>query len=552
MNKIEDIENERIKNSGKVTESHFDEEWHKDLLNKIEEEKSEQKELDKKKADELTETLFDDEKIPINDFIEKEKNKWKNEKEIVYNLIVNWYSRNDIIGSSLDNQTKEWIEKWKENTIKKHFLPNAFRFKDNKELDEKFLEIVKIVFSKWEKFDKVLKELPAKRAVTIEDIENWIESLNNPSNNYELNLAWEIFPDLDWTHSKEVFRYLKFDKETFSRTSKEHLPDWFDPEKAFENWKSIGLWIDDVHKMWYTWKWVSIAICDSNLKPHADINAKEHTIEWNAKNITDYFHASAVCGILTWKNTWIAPDADMYYFAEFQDNQKESWWNDLASALNKIYEKNKQLPDDKKIRVVSISGPLYGGEKTIDIVKKLEDSWVWVMCSEKFNLDFWFLDKKDSVWDPNDFNNYEISYPDEKQLKRIEMYSNSHLIKDKPLHDFYSKIKPVDELLFVNSWDRTVASPENETAYSHDSGSCTSWAIPVVSWYYTLACQADPTMTPKRFKQLASETATEVNANDTYRDFKRPSLWRIHTKSEKIKVINIKALIQRIEEDKNK
>ena len=552
MNKINNIENEETKNPDELAESHFNEDWHNKSMDTIEKEKNEQKESDMKRVGELTEKLFENEKIPVDDFIEKETEQWKNGEKIVYDLIINWYSRNDIINSSLDNQTKEWIKKWKENVVKKHFLPNAFRFKDNREIDEKFLEIVRIVFTKWEKFNKILKEIPAKRAVTIEDIENWIETLENPSNNYELSLTWEILPDLDWTYSKEVFRYLNFDKETFSRTSKEHFPDWFDPEKAFDNWKTIGLWIDDVHKMWYTWKWVSIAICDSNLEPHADINVKGHTIEWNAKNITDYFHASAVCGILVWKKTWIAPDADMYYFAEFQDNQKENWWNDLASALNKIYKKNKQLPNDKKIRVVSISGPLYGGEETKNIVKKLEDSWVWVMCSENFVLDFWFLDKKDSLWDPNDFNNYEISYPDERQLKRIEMYSNSYPVKNKLLHDFYSKIKPIDELLFVNSWDRTIASPENETAYTHDSGSCTSWAIPVVSWYYALACQADPTMTPKRFKQLASETATEVNANDTYRNFQRPSLGRIRIKNKKIKIINIKALIQKIEQEKNK
>ena len=555
MNEIGNIENEELITGEELAKSHFNEDWHNESMNKIEEEKNERKKSDMERVEELTKKLFENEKMPINDFIEKEIEQWKNGEEIVYNLIINWYSRNNIINSSLDNQIKEWIEIWKKNIVKKHFLPNAFRFKDNREIDEKLLEIVRIVFTKWENFNKILKQIPAKRAVTIEDIENWIKTLDNPSNNYELNLIWEILPDLDWTHSKEVFRYLNFDEETFSRTSKEHLPDWFDPEKAFDNWMTIGLWIDDVHKMWYTWKWVSIAVCDSNLKPHADINVKEHIIEWNAKNITDYFHASAVCGILAWKKTWIAPDADIYYFAEFQDNQKENWWNDLASALNKIYEKNKQLSNDKKIRVVSISGPLYGGEETEKIVKKLEDSWVWVLSWEAFITDFWFLDKKNPTWDPNDFNNYELSYPDKRQLEKIEAYTKNYSVKDEKdeiLHDFYGKIKPVNELLFVNSGDRTIPSTENETAYMHDSGSCTSWAIPVVSWYYTLACQADPTMTPKRFKQMASETAIEIESNGIYKNFQRPSLWRLPIEQNRIKVIDIKALIQKIEEEKNK
>jgi hypothetical protein len=33
------------------------------------------------------------------------------------------------------------------------------------------------------------------------------------------------------------------------------LPEWFDPKTVFENWKTIGLWIEDVRKMWYTGKW---------------------------------------------------------------------------------------------------------------------------------------------------------------------------------------------------------------------------------------------------------------------------------------------------------
>jgi len=43
-------------------------------MHEIAEKKSGQKELDKKRADELKENLFEDEKMPINDFIDNCRN----------------------------------------------------------------------------------------------------------------------------------------------------------------------------------------------------------------------------------------------------------------------------------------------------------------------------------------------------------------------------------------------------------------------------------------------------------------------------------------------
>ena len=301
--------------------------------------------------------------------------------------------------------------------------------------------------------------------------------------------------------------------------------------------------------MWYTWKWVSVTICDVPLKQHNDIKYKEYIGEKSGNKST--FHASAVTDILVWKQNGIAPDADLFFFSE--GTSEKSRWDIVKLNLKKILEKNKDLPNDKKIRVISISWPVLAFWKDcIDLVKQLEDSWVFVICSETFVFDFGFLDKKDSTWNPNDFSNYEVSFPDERQLKIIEEYSSipdDSNENDRRMYDFYKQIKPIEELLFVNSWDRTVADPTSETAYRHDSSSCTSWSIPAVAGYYTLAYQADPSMTPQKFKQLARETATIIDANDTYKEFQKPHLWRIPI-NKKIKIIDIKALIQKIEKEK--
>jgi len=90
MNKINDIENENIKNTDRLAESHFDNEWYNKSMNEIEEEKADQKESDKKRADELTKTLLENdnfykyenllkinpEQINLWDLIE-DLNKWE-------------------------------------------------------------------------------------------------------------------------------------------------------------------------------------------------------------------------------------------------------------------------------------------------------------------------------------------------------------------------------------------------------------------------------------------------------------------------------------------
>lgn len=514
MNRINSIENEEIKNP-EAGESHFDDEWHKELMDKIRDEKAKQKERDLAQVSGLNELLLKDEKMPINNFIEQYRKEWVNEEEIAKKLIIQWYSWDELMNSSISKEMKSILEGFKKEVVENPYR-YIFRFKDKEDLSNKYLDIMKEALVKNITFSDAVKSIPLKRAITMEDITNWERKLHekHPDAGYHIDLTWEILPDLDWSWSKEVFRYISFDDKTFSKTSKRHLPEWFEPKEIFEKGKSIGLWIDDVHKMWYTWKWVGVAICDWQLKPHKDIQTKQYIVEHNAGNMPEYFHASAVSSILAWKQTGIAPDSDLYFFAAKQNNGEEYWWDDLNSAFTKIIEKNKQLSDNEKIRVISISGWLYG-EWIRDLAMKLEDSWVWVLTSGDFFSDFWYLEKKDPMWDSDNFENYQ-----------------------------HSTWEP--DAIYVNSGDRTIANSIDENAYIHDPQACASWAVPVVAWYYVLACQADPTMTPKRFIKLARETSHEIDSTIRNEENGERS-----TETRKIKVLDIKTLIKTIEEERN-
>ena len=124
--------------------------------------------------------------------------------------------------------------------------------------------------------------------------------------------------------------------------------------------------------------------------------------------------------------------------------------------------------------------------------------------------------------DADDFNNYQINHPNDYE------------------HPEYG--------LYVTSGNRTVPDPTNETAYRHDSRASASWAIPVVAGYYALACQADPSMTPEKFKQLAAETA-RVQESTTWKNPRDQFEGRTE-ETVPIKIIDINALLQRIDEKK--
>lgn len=477
---------------------------------------------------------IEDEKKPINDFIEEKRKIWKEEFNssdcIVFDLIKSWYSWEDIMDSSLSDETKTRMENYKTNTINTEFSNQNFRFNNKEELEYKFFEIIQDMLTSNKHISEIIKDkFPLKRVITIDEIRRKEEDWRTKHKDFILNidLSWEILPDLDWSKSRNVFDYLSFDDKTFSNTLSEHLPKWYNPKEVFEKGKKTPR-IDKIHEMWYTWKWVSVAICDWQLKPHEDINTKNYVLESHALEVDDYFHASAVSSILAWNQTGIAPESNLYFFAEYQDKLKDDWWDDLKVALNQILTKNESLPDNEKIRVVSISGSLYW-EGIKDYVKALNESWVRVLSSEEFFKNFCYLQKIDPMWDVNDLTNYKIPRMFIEQMK------------------WHTK-EDIEKQIFIPSWGMTVAAPETESSYRYDYQASASWSIPVLAWYYALACQANPGITPVDFINIAKEEAEKIKLSDMYRNEEEQRSLKekgIDVDIE-IKVLNIENIIQRI------
>lgn len=96
----------------------------------------------------------------------------------------------------------------------------------------------------YEKFEK----LEMKQPVSVDYIKD------TRRYNVQLQAGVALSEDIDWSNSREVFRFLSFDDKNFSNTPKEHLPEGYNPKQVFDNGKTSGLGIDEAHANGYTGK----------------------------------------------------------------------------------------------------------------------------------------------------------------------------------------------------------------------------------------------------------------------------------------------------------
>lgn len=385
-----------------------------------------------------------------------------------------------------------------------------------------------------EKAYKKFEKLEMKQPVSVDYIKD--------TRRYDVQLqaGVALSEDIDWSNSREVFRFLSFDDKNFSNTPKEHLPEGYDPKQVFDNGKTSGLGIDEAHANGYTGEGVSYAIIDSGTldskgNQHNDIKFKEYNVSEYATGEVNHFHGRAISYIAQ----EIAPKADLYYYATNNGGEMDA---PVLDNLKQILEKNKSLPDDKKIKFVSMSMSLYGGEEAKKVVAELEAQGVWVFYSDcKEDSQTGYLGKKDPMGNPNDFDNYQI-----------ENGSRIDIMPDGTVDTIIR-----ENMLYVNSGDRTVPDPSSPNAYRHDSRASQSWSVPVLAGYYTLACQADPSMTKEKFMRLAEETAqvktSTIPISKCIGDPDNDYDWVDNGRSEQttnIKIIDINALLKAIEAEK--
>ena len=329
----------------------------------------------------------------------------------------------------------------------------------------------------------------------------------NAANIWAYDFRCRNLSNLDLKNNLTELLHSDFDSKTVWPTS---LPAGFIPDSIMEIGKNPGLNIRKLHQSGITGNGVAIAIIDQPiLINHCEYKGRLKMYEeiHVPKKLQAQMHGLAVTSLAVGKTTGVAPEADLYYiattpygspicsyvkyvlFRKFDLNLK--WY---VKAIYRILEINRTLPEDKKIRVISIS---FGGEDKsfIKAIEQAEKEGVFVVSSSishTHNLRFNGLGK-DYLTNPDDPNSY---FPGLWWSKNY--YKNPDRFK-------------IDSTLLVPMDSRCTASQSGDSNYVFYSDGGWSWSIPYIAGLYALACQVKPDITPHEFWNKALETGDIID-----------------------------------------
>lgn len=276
------------------------------------------------------------------------------------------------------------------------------------------------------------------------------------------------------------------------------LPDGFSPADILETGKNPGLGIHKIHELGYTGKNVSIAIIDQALNPdHVEycnnIMGYEllHSLDMSAA-----MHGAAVASIAVGKNCGVAPDANLYYisstFGTFTIKGANIDLSYMAQGIDRMLEINRMLPEDKKIRVISISrgfgSGVKGSSKVEAAIERAKKENVFVITTTTApNYGFRLMGLgREMTADPDN----------------IRSYGPGRFWRD----NFYDGNTDMERVLLVPMDARTYASWADADSYEFGASGGLSWSVPWLAGLYALCLEKNPSLTPDEFISKAFET----------------------------------------------
>jgi len=324
----------------------------------------------------------------------------------------------------------------------------------------------------------------------------------NSTNAFQVDLRCYDLSDLDLKGRTADLLRADFDDRT-TWPPAERMPGDFDHKQIMELGKNPGLGVRALHKQGVTGRGVGIAILDQPLivdhQEYADRMRLYEEINIRPGQASE-MHGPAVASIAVGKTIGVAPEADLYYIAQFNGDVNDGGftWNFeyLARGVQRILEINEQLPADRKIRVISMSigwAPSQKGcQKITEVTQKAKAAGMLVICSsveQVHGFAFHGLGRPVTA-NPDDFSVYEPG------LWWAQDYFKGRWGKPNRL------LVPMDS--------RTTASPTGKTEYVFYAQGGWSWSIPYIAGAYALAAQVEPKITPERFWALALKTGRTI------------------------------------------
>jgi len=325
------------------------------------------------------------------------------------------------------------------------------------------------------------------------------------TNPFQMDLRCRDLSKLDQTNSIDDLLYATFDDRTVWPAS-DKMPHDFTWQKIMELGKNPGLGVRSLHKKGITGRGVRVAIIDQPLLvDHQEYVERVRLYEEiDLQGETDpSMHGAAVASIAVGKTVGVAPEAELYYIAQYNFDRDKGTptLRSLAKGIHRMLEINEQLPKDKKIRVISISKGWMRSHKDYKViteaVQKARAAGMLVVCScvELIHdgCGFGALGRS-PLADPEVFESYEPGLFLAKAFRARRIFL--------PECHFWA---PMDS--------RTTASPTGSDEYVFYRINGVSWTIPYIAGVYALAVQVDPAITPESFWALAVQTGRTIELN---------------------------------------
>jgi hypothetical protein len=290
------------------------------------------------------------------------------------------------------------------------------------------------------------------------------------------------------------------------------LPEGFEPDSILEYNKNPGIGIRGLHDRGINGSNIGIAIIDQGLlleheqyKDNLMYYERVHCLDKGAQ-----MHGPAVASIAVGKTIGVAPGAKLYYiastFGHYNNGNMDFDASIIADCILRVLEINDSLPENEKIRVISISRGYTredkGYQELMDAIDKANDQNIFVVTASTeeyyhFNLSGM---NRDYLKDPDDFNSY-------KPVGLIEK-------------DFYDNPDNYVNGLMVPIGSRTYAACTGTEDYEigHEGGM--SWGVPWCAGFYAMCCQVKPDITPQEFINVATSTAVTIDLKHDDKTYK--------------------------------
>jgi hypothetical protein len=219
----------------------------------------------------------------------------------------------------------------------------------------------------------------------------------------------------------------------------------------------------------------------------------------------------------------VAPEADLYFIAEYPGRAKSSGLGPffdiqltvVAQAIDRLVAINKTLPPKRQIRVISISTgimPVMAGfseaKQAIARAAKEGIYTVYVGSDPLGGLD------RQPLADPDQFHSYVSHYVGARSLRSEG--KESRLLRFVPI--LGALVESKRSRLLVPMDSRCTAAPTGDSDYAFYRKGGASWTVPWIAGLYALACQVRPDITPDLFWDTAQKTSVTARAKQDEAD----------------------------------